>query len=168
MNPAGVPGGVEVYLGPGDFHFGQGRTRIRTLLGSCVAITLWHPQRLLGGMCHYLLPRRGISQRLSGGHYAEEALQMFLAAMQRAGTRPEEYEVKMFGGGNMFGTLGDAESRLNVSRDNVIAGERLLQQHGFEVKARDVGGSQYRKLCFELWNGSVWVQRCNVATSGRS
>ena len=55
-----------VVLRPGDFYFGGGRTRISTLLGSCVSITLWHPQRHVGGMCHYLLARRnGQSDTLS-------------------------------------------------------------------------------------------------------
>lgn len=45
-----------VTLQPGEFHFGGANTRIQTLLGSCVAITLWHPIRRIGGMCHYMLP----------------------------------------------------------------------------------------------------------------
>ena len=28
---------IDVFLGPGDFYFGDEQTRIRTLLGSCVA-----------------------------------------------------------------------------------------------------------------------------------
>lgn len=49
---------LEVFLGPGDLYFGDQFTRIRTLLGSCVAITLWHPRALIGGMCHYMMPTR--------------------------------------------------------------------------------------------------------------
>jgi chemotaxis protein CheD len=33
---------------------------IRTVLGSCVSITLWHPVKRVGGMCHFLLPTRGV------------------------------------------------------------------------------------------------------------
>ena len=40
-----------VLLGAGDFYFGSGHTRVSTLLGSCVSITLWHPRRRIGGMC---------------------------------------------------------------------------------------------------------------------
>ena len=54
-DPAGV---LDVLLGPGDLYFGDRHTRIRTLLGSCVAITLWHPVALIGGMCHYMMPTR--------------------------------------------------------------------------------------------------------------
>ena len=53
---------IEIFLQPGDFYFGDKDTRIRTILGSCVSITLWHPTRLIGGMCHFLLPFRGAHQ----------------------------------------------------------------------------------------------------------
>src|SRR5439155_18563598 len=43
---------LEIFLQPGEWYFGDADTRIRTLLGSCVAITMWHPRRCLGGMCH--------------------------------------------------------------------------------------------------------------------
>ncbi len=38
-----------VTLKAGEFHFGGGPTRISTLLGSCVSITLWHPRKRIGG-----------------------------------------------------------------------------------------------------------------------
>ena len=50
---------VNVYLPAGKFHFGGGNVRVHTLLGSCVAITVWHPLKRVGGICHYLLPTRG-------------------------------------------------------------------------------------------------------------
>ena len=45
-----------MHLQPGELIFGRGRGTIQTLLGSCVAVTLWHPQRRLSGMCHFVLP----------------------------------------------------------------------------------------------------------------
>jgi chemotaxis protein CheD len=48
----------ELFLHPGEYAFGDAQTRIRTLLGSCVAITFWHPVLKTGAMCHYLLPAR--------------------------------------------------------------------------------------------------------------
>ena len=69
---------LDVFLQPGDFHFGAGRTRISTLLGSCISITLWHPARLIGGMCHFMLPSRGLPAGVPlDGRYADEALAMF-------------------------------------------------------------------------------------------
>lgn len=98
---------IDIFLQPGDFYFGDRDTRIRTLLGSCVSITMWHPKRLIGGMCHYMLPYRSAqkntpSQYKLDGRYAEEAMLMFFQEMARHNTNPSEYVVKVFGGGNMF------------------------------------------------------------------
>lgn len=42
---------VEIFLQPKDFYFGDENARLRTLLGSCVSITMWHPTKLIGDMC---------------------------------------------------------------------------------------------------------------------
>ena len=56
---------MEYFLHPGEFQFTDDPdTRFRTLLGSCVAMTLYHPKRRIGGMSHYLLPTRGAKRRL--------------------------------------------------------------------------------------------------------
>ena len=150
---------TDVNLAPGEFFFSGGYTRIHTLLGSCVAITMWHPKESIGGMCHYLLPSRGLNQRLALGYYADEAVSMFLGEVYKANTKPFEYEVKVFGGGNMFEAYGNQTNKLNVSQDNISASANLLKLHGFKIKATDVGGAIHRKIFLELWNGDVWVQR---------
>lgn len=146
---------TEVMLQIGQFYFGGGRTKIRTLLGSCVSITMWHPRLRIGGMCHYLLPRRGRGETAtaaSEGSYAEGAMQMFLRELRNTGTQPNEYIVKLFGGGSMF----DARE---VSSRNVDAGHDLLARHGFTLSAEHSGGYGSRVLVFELWSGDVWIRR---------
>jgi chemotaxis protein CheD len=49
---------LDIFLRPGDCYFGGQNTSIRTVLGSCVSMTFWHPQLRVGGMCHYMLPKR--------------------------------------------------------------------------------------------------------------
>ncbi len=92
----------EVTLQPGEFYFGQDDTIIRTHLGSCVAITMWHPEQKRGGMCHYMLPSRGHSTMSLDGRYADEAIQLFINEISKHPAPIHEYEVKLFGGGNMF------------------------------------------------------------------
>ena len=42
---------------PGQWAFVRAGA-LKTLLGSCVSILVWHRERGFGGMCHYLLPER--------------------------------------------------------------------------------------------------------------
>ncbi|MEV4510068.1 chemotaxis protein CheD [Dactylosporangium sp. NPDC049525] len=152
--------GPDVFLNPGDFHFAAAGTRIRTVLGSCVAITLWHPRLRVGGMCHYLLAHRPApTADLPGlsGRYADEAVQLFLGEMDRNGTRPTEYEAKMFGGGDQFPGSSPGPAP-HVPKDNIAIGMRLLRRHGFHLTAKHLGGTGSRQLVFDLDTGDVWLQ----------
>src|SRR5437867_1676153 len=98
---------IEIFLQPGEFYFGDKNTRIRTVLRSCVSISFWHAELLVGGMCHYMLPsrnneRRGAIAPLSDGRYADEAIALLLKEIDATGASHREFQVKLFGGGNMF------------------------------------------------------------------
>lgn len=149
---------LDVTLAPGDFYFGNKNARIYTLLGSCVAITLWHPLKKIGGMCHYLLPTRSNKQRLGAGYYADDVMILFLKHIRQANSSPSEYQVKLFGGANMFTSFKDETSQINVAQNNIQAGLSLLRDQGFNIVNTDVGGDNYRKVYLELWSGNVWVQ----------
>lgn len=151
----------DVYLKPGELHFGGADTRIRTLLGSCVALVFWHPQRQLGGMCHYLLPTRSkghkVSDRLDG-HYGDEALALLLQAIQMSGTQPSEFTLRVFGGGNMFPGIARNEKD-HIGLQNVKAAKRLLQAHGLVCSASHVEGIGHRRLSFSIWDGVVKLEQ---------
>lgn len=156
----------DIVLAPGGFYFGSGKVRLHTILGSCVAITLWHPSRRIGGMCHYLLPKRGAHSQGAFGHFADDAIDMFLKEIRGRQCKPEEFDVKVFGGGSMFRLPYEQASWLNVPKNNIDRAAELLKKHCFSVKAQDVGGCQHRKIFFELWNGNVWmkyVQKTDIA-----
>ena len=50
---------MEVFLQPGEYAVCDASTRIRTVLGSCISMTLWSPLQRVGAMSHCLLPTRG-------------------------------------------------------------------------------------------------------------
>ncbi|MCK6396767.1 MAG: chemotaxis protein CheD, partial [Zoogloea sp.] len=94
------PAAIDIFLQPGEVYFGDRGTRIRTVLGSCVSITFWHPRLLLGGMCHIMLPGRiGKAPDEPDGRYADEAVSLLVDEMRAAGTQPRDYQAKLFGGG---------------------------------------------------------------------
>jgi chemotaxis protein CheD len=166
---------TEVVLHPGDFYFGSGYKRVRTLLGSCVSIVLWHPKRRIGGMCHYLLPvcNKPYKARTAlDGHYADDAIALFLRELRISRSKAPDYVVKLFGGGSMFPEHSRAracglsectdEHRIrcgDVACKNVQVGRELLSASGFAVASEHVGGVGYRQVIFELWNGDVWLRR---------
>ncbi|SMF95114.1 chemotaxis protein CheD [Methylomagnum ishizawai] len=150
---------IEIFLQPGEFYFGGENTRIRTLLGSCIAITFWHPQARFGGMCHFLLPRRPdpAPRGHLDGRYGDEALLWLIREAVAHHTDPGKYEVKVFGGGNMF-PGSSASGRGEVGLRNIERAFRLLGAYGLPVAAKHVGGHGHRNLIFDVWSGHVWLK----------
>jgi chemotaxis protein CheD len=179
-----APAAAEVFLGTGQFFFGGGQTRVRTLLGTCVAIVVWHPRSRIGGMCHYLLPSRSsldTKPQRERGMFADDVMRLFEKELALSSTRPEEYVVKLFGGGSMFADDTDAQEcsldpctpveRMQcheVGCRNVKAGRELLSRHGFRIAAEHVGGHGSRHLVFDLATGDVWIRHStDVLPGGR-
>ncbi len=158
---------LEIFLQPGDHYFGDRDTRIRTVLGSCVSITFWHAQLLVGGMCHYMLPSRDQERRtgagpMPDGRYADEAMLLLLKEIRAIGVPHKEYQVKMFGGGNMFPEANKQKDD-HIGQRNVETARRLIKQHGFVCMAEHLGGVGHRNVIFDVWNGDVWVRHSQIA-----
>jgi chemotaxis protein CheD len=165
----------DVHINVGEYYFGSGNVRVRTLLGTCIAITLWHPVRRIGGMCHFLLPTRN-NRRATGlpqsGLYADDALELFADSLEEAGTPAHEYSVKVAGGGNMFpGQMTAAECRAGICVEerrrlctsigcvNIRSARKLLEAHGFKPPTEHVGGPGSRTVILDLSSGHVWIKR---------
>jgi chemotaxis protein CheD len=149
----------ERFLNPGDFAFGNERDRLRTILGSCVAVTFWHPPLKLGAMCHYLLPARSPSQTdPPGGKYAEDVIPLIAAHFTNQGLAPSSIQVKMFGGSNMFPTLSLGES-LSIGTKNIHVGLAIMARLGFNIVNFDLAGGTNRTVVFDISSGEVWVRQ---------
>jgi chemotaxis protein CheD len=143
---------TDIYLLPGDYFVGGAGHRIRTLLGSCVSITLWHPERKIGTMSHFLLSSR--NQDKSGGlnsRYGEEALELMLSELRAMGVDPKECQAKIFGGGQMFPGTSPG-----IGRQNGEVALRLLQAHGIPVVSESLYGVGHRNIIFDISSGNVW------------
>jgi chemotaxis protein CheD len=145
----------EVYLRPGDFCFGEGKLRIATLLGSCVSIILWHPLLAHGGMCHYMLPSRNQPRGnlARDGKYGDEAMELFMLELKKRHTVPAQYQVNVYGGGNMFDDK--ASSKMDIGKQNIEMAHSLLDEQGFTVAYDHLGSFGHRKIAFDVWNGEV-------------
>ncbi|RZI84620.1 MAG: chemotaxis protein CheD [Rubrivivax sp.] len=152
---------VNVFLKPGDYFVGDERHRVRTLLGSCVSVTLWHPQRRIGAMSHFLLAHRPKNaQQALDPRYGNDSLALMLRALAKLGVPQAECESKVFGGGDMFPEhhLEDGSSG-HVGRRNGEAARQLLQAQGIRIHAEDLFGIGHRKILFDVRSGSVWTHQ---------
>lgn len=150
-----------VNLSPGELFVGGARHRVHTLLGSCVSVTLWHPQQRVGAMSHFLLAER---QRPRGrdepldGRYGDEALQLMVQGLAAHGVQAHECMAKAFGGANMFSATRGAEAVPAglVGQRNGETAMALLQALNVPIVGRSLYGARHRKLVFDIATGDVW------------
>lgn len=153
------PGVSRIYLNPGDIFLGCGNVRLHTVLGSCVSITLWHPVRKMGGMCHYVLPRnaRGnAAQQAMDVRYAEDAVGWLVESIEMQGMKPQEFETRMYGGGEMFRPGND---NFAIGKRNIAAGYQLLSRYGFNLVGEHLAGPGHRSLVFDLSTGKIEIKQ---------
>jgi chemotaxis protein CheD len=154
----GAKPGEIVMLMPGEMHFGGAAASLRTLLGSCVAVTLWHPTRRVGGMCHFLLPNRTRkSDQATDGRYGDEAIEAMVQRLRAAKTEPEEYEAHLYGGADTMPEGG--QLKFNVGERNIEKGWSLIDRYGFRLQGVDVGEDVPRTVTLTLATGEVAMKR---------
>jgi chemotaxis protein CheD len=150
--------GEHLTLMPGQLHFGGHAATLRTLLGSCLAVTLWHPERRLGGMCHFLLPSRQRKEdEPLDGRYGDEALEAMVSMLRATGCAPADFQAHLYGGAD---TMPEGSSlKFNVGERNIEQGFNLVDRYGFQIHGVDVGEDVPRTVVLTLATGEVTMRR---------
>jgi chemotaxis protein CheD len=152
----------EVYLSPGEYAVGDSSTVIRTLLGSCVSVTLWHPVLRKGAMSHFLLwTRSGTRGEGLDARYGDESIGLMLRALVAADVNPHECKAKLFGGASMFGRRR-LDDPMNVGRDNGVAARAVLNGLGIPIVAESLFGDGHRSVIFVVGTGDVWARQADL------
>jgi chemotaxis protein CheD len=160
---------IDVFLQPGEFFVGDATHRIRTVLGSCVSVTLWNPHKRVGAMSHFMLANRcgapnADADTATGnpgqwnGKYGDEALALMLRELLRHKVSASQCKAKIFGGGDMF-PLQRTKGMPAIGRRNGEAARSLLQAHGIEVVSESLFGEGHRQIVFEVGSGHVWARQ---------
>lgn len=155
-----IAGLIDIFLQPGEYFVADANYQIRTMLGSCVSITLWHPIKRVGAMSHFLLPQRGLTRAGDAldARYGDEAMELMLNKLRTLGISPAQCQGKVFGGGNMFPHHCHARS-IPVGQRNGEAALDLLAYHGVPTVSENLFGMGHRQIIFDLRNGDVWCHQ---------
>jgi chemotaxis protein CheD len=142
---------VERYLLPGELFASHQPVRVKTILGSCIAVCLWDSEHRVGGINHFLLPQ-GVTGLDSPGRYGNLALPELLERLRRAGAHTRAMTAKVFGGAAM---AVQVPSPNHIGAQNLEAALRWLESTRIPVVGSDTGGPRGRKLVFDTGDGSV-------------
>lgn len=146
----------SVYLHPGQLLVALVPTTIVTILGSCVAVSLFDPQLGIGGLNHFLLPQWADTS-VSNTRFGAPAMRRLMEEMRLKGADPRRLEAKIFGGGCVLDAMRDSGSQLG--EQNVLLARSFLDDWGVPVVASDTGGFRGRKLRFDTGSGEVWIRQ---------
>ena len=146
----------NVYLKPGEVLISRTPVLISTVLGSCVAVTLFSASRGFAAICHAMLPEN--VGRDNDLRYVDTALYHIYDKIVSCGVA-NDLVIKLFGGAQVLNMGERAPDRNTVGDQNIAQAETVLAALGLTVSARDTGGLQGRKLFFCTRSGDVFVRR---------
>ena len=149
----------NVYLKPGEVLVARTPVLVSTVLGSCVAITMFSASGGFAAICHAMLPENiGRDDDL---RYVDMALQHIYDKIAGRCFK-NDLEVKLFGGAKVLDTGDNISTRLTIGEQNVLKAEAVLTSLGLNIIAHDTGGLQGRKLFFCTRSGDVYIRRMRL------
>jgi chemotaxis protein CheD len=148
------PGPGRVYLYPGQFTVASVSCTVTTILGSCVAVSVYDPVARTGGLNHHLLPRAPEGD--PSLRFGDVAVPQLIAAVLQAGAEPHRLLAKIVGGACVLDAYRDRPN--HVGRQNVRVALDTLSQASIPVVMMDVEGSRGRRVVFNPHTGDLMVR----------
>lgn len=156
---------AQVFLHTGDVYIGVTPTMVSTVLGSCVAITMFAPRLKQGIICHSFLPHIAEATNRESGRiqicrYVDTAVDHLLETMLKLGASKNDLEIKLFGGANgIASNKVRVSSAFSIGEKNVKTALKCLADNSLKPSVMDVGGNVGRKLFFSTNTGDIWLKR---------
>ena len=126
---------------------------LRSVLGSCVGVALYHPRKRVGVLAHVVLPA---SEGRSGhpGRYANTAIPEALRLMDEHDADPGGVTAKIVGGASMFGNNGPVQ----IGQANIEAVTEALRRANISIAAQHIGESKGRRITLDCETGDLTVE----------
>ncbi|QWU14155.1 chemotaxis protein CheD [Paenibacillus sophorae] len=149
-----------IKVGMADLNVGSHDNVIRTTgLGSCVGLTLYDPEKKLGGMAHVMLPSSEIARegKLNIAKFADTAIPELLSRLLNLGAIRNRIVAKMAGGSQMFAFAGGNDT-MRIGPRNVESCKRILENLNIPLLAEDTGGSYGRTIEIACSTGLLYIR----------
>ncbi len=132
-----------------------------TVVGSCVAVTLWDREAGAGGLVHIVLPGRRGGMRENENHafYADTGVALLVSEMLKISARKENLVAGVVGGAAVNSEFGEN----SIGRRNAEAAIAVLRKNGIVPETVDVGGTGARKVTLDIGGGEVRVRKTAAA-----
>jgi len=151
------------HLEPGGLYIGgQEPVMVSAVLGSGLAVCFYDRRLKTGSMGHFLFPGV-ISPNLPEKLCAPAVIGNLTKAMKKNGSRPDDLEAMLVGGGERPGPGLDKN---RIGPRNVEAARKLLKKHEVAIVSEDVGGMKGRRLIFYPGTNETMVMKTHRIRRG--
>lgn len=138
----------SVYIAQGEQAVGAAPdVVITTTLGSCVAVCLYDPHQMVGGMNHILLPDSEDWSSLS--NFGGSAMDRLVNSLLKSGATRRALRAKVFGGAAMIAGLSDIGLR------NAAFVREYLGREDIPCDAESTGGTKARQVKYWPYVGKA-------------
>jgi chemotaxis protein CheD len=149
---------TRIFLRPGEILVSRKPTIVSTVLGSCVAVTMFSPRVRAGAICHATLPERGGASGLAPSHFVSDAVPYMMECFEKLGIKRGETEVKLFGGADVLDPAGGAYVSATVGTQNIRRALRIVEEERLHLFVYNVGGRLGRKIFFCTHTGDILLR----------
>jgi chemotaxis protein CheD len=149
----------RIYLKPGELVTTHEPAIITTILGSCVAVTMFSKRLRMGSICHAMLPKNPPSNGSDTFRYVDSSILYMIEKLLLVGVRKDEIVVKLLGGADVLDRI-DGRT-ISVGQQNIRQAVEIIRKEGLSLAACDVGGQFGRKIVFYGHTGRVLLRRVN-------
>jgi chemotaxis protein CheD len=135
-------------------------TLVTYALGSCIAVMVYDPRRLVAGMIHFMLPQSDTSPekaRERPAMFADTGVPLLFHAMYAQGCQKADLVVKLAGGS----ASSTGKDVFEIGRRNHLMARKLLWKAGVPIAKEDVGGRGFRTARLEVGSGRVTIKTEN-------
>jgi len=123
------------------------------IVGSCIALTLYHPRTGKGALAHIVLPQ-SLDRKGPPGKFADTAIPHMVETLAASGANQAGLVAKICGGASMFGASGP----IKIGVQNAEAVRKLLGELHIPIAGEDLEGPKGRRVTFDSQTGDIAVE----------
>lgn len=151
-----------IYVKIADYKIAKSPARLKTVLGSCVAVCFYDKFLKIGSLCHIMLPKK---VRISSNKlkFANTAIPIIIKELKKYKIKITNIEAKIFGGAQIYFSSGKSKFQ-EIGKENVKMVKKILYNYGIRIVGEDVLGKEGRTILFDLETGNVYCKRFSGET----
>ncbi len=155
----------QLIIPVGEYYVStDSRDELITVVGSCVAVTLYDKDNHIGGLVHIVLPGRRMSRREDDqrAFFADTGMQLLIEEVSKAGANRENIEANVVGGAS---TISDhEEDTIGVKNAKTVIS--ILKTAVIPIRTKDIGGESGRKMLLCIDNGKLDIWKSAPQSEG--